>query len=300
MKSLAERVLTGSGVSRLYRRLNRRTMAVLAYHNVLPDGVSRDGDVGLHIPRRRFARHLDRLRDTHRIVPLTEILRPDPGDGPPRAAITFDDAYRGALTVGLEELRSRGLPATVFVAPGLLGDRIFWWDRLGSWLERPPPDELREHVLTALEGRHDRFEEWAGPRGVAPAELPPPYRTVTEDELAAAATDPLLDVASHGWSHANLARLPREELATELSRSKKRLEEIAGRCVPFLAYPYGRTSEAVGRAALRRYRAAFVVDGGPVPCGSGLDGRRHELPRISVPGGASPANLELRTSGVLT
>jgi hypothetical protein len=34
--------------------------------------------------------------------------------------------------LGIPELVRRGLPATVFVAPALLDQRAFWWDRLAN------------------------------------------------------------------------------------------------------------------------------------------------------------------------
>lgn len=63
---------------------------------------------------------------------------------PDRAvAVTFDDGYADNLEIAAPILVERGIPATLFVATGLVGaERSPWWDELTSLLlepERLPP-----------------------------------------------------------------------------------------------------------------------------------------------------------------
>jgi hypothetical protein len=45
------------------------------------------------------------------------------------------DGYRDNLTEALPIAESKGVPITVFVASGILGNHDgFWWDRLGTLL----------------------------------------------------------------------------------------------------------------------------------------------------------------------
>src|SRR5687767_3308253 len=130
VKTLVERVAVGSGVVRLGRRWRWEQTLVLAYHNVVPEGEARAGDVSLHLPFADFRRQLDAISETHDVVPITALGEPPPpSTRRPRIVITFDDAYAGALTCGVDELVKRRMPATVFVAPGLLGS-VAWWDVL--------------------------------------------------------------------------------------------------------------------------------------------------------------------------
>lgn len=57
-------------------------------------------------------------------------------------------------------------------------------------------------------------------------------------------------IGSHGWSHRPLTNETPTELAEGLTNSKRRLEEIIGRPVIAISYPFGRTSGAIEKAAL--------------------------------------------------
>jgi Predicted xylanase/chitin deacetylase len=134
---------------------------VLAYHNIVPTGQVRAGELAVHLPQADFARQLDLIATTHDVVPLDSILDDVGNSARPRVAVTFDDAYHGAITAGLAELHRRSMPATVFVAPGLLG-RDTWWDRLAGAAGGVMSDDVRRHAIENLRGDRDavlaRFE----------------------------------------------------------------------------------------------------------------------------------------------
>jgi peptidoglycan/xylan/chitin deacetylase (PgdA/CDA1 family) len=69
------------------------------------------------------------------------------------------------------------------------------------------------------------------------------------------------EVQSHGWSHKYLSHCSGPELATELERSKKRLEDGLGARVEALAAPGGawntRVAEACARAGYKRF---YITD----------------------------------------
>ncbi|MBK8005203.1 MAG: polysaccharide deacetylase family protein [Gemmatimonadetes bacterium] len=136
-----ERLLAQAGPAALSRRAFRRRGLVLAYHNILPAGQAAPADHSLHLAEATFRAQLDLLEQHAHIVPLADLLAGKLiGEGP-YVALTFDDAYRGAVTVGLRELAHRGHPATLFVTPGCPGGGAFWWDRIsdGKTGGLPPP-----------------------------------------------------------------------------------------------------------------------------------------------------------------
>ena len=93
------------------------------------------------------------------------------------------------------------------------------------------------------------------------------------------------EIGSHTMTHRSVTSLTAAELADELIRSKKQIEDITGRPVTSFAYPFGTLRDFDRRAgeALRKagYEIAFTSQHGPVT--EGLDPMF--LPRIKVEGG---------------
>lgn len=82
------------------------------------------------------------------------------------------------------------------------------------------------------------------------------------DAVAAIDGHPLVTVGAHGVSHVPLTELTDARLAGELDGARRRLEEVLGREVSLLAYPYGAHSFRVRRAARRAgYDHAFATGG---------------------------------------
>jgi peptidoglycan/xylan/chitin deacetylase (PgdA/CDA1 family) len=74
------------------------------------------------------------------------------------------------------------------------------------------------------------------------------------------------EIGSHTLSHANLTFLSEKELRTELSESKKILEDCTGKPVTSLSFPFGRINRRVWEAAKRiGFTAAtsYVCNGKP-------------------------------------
>ena len=297
MRTLARRaiehvLLPLGGAAR--RRLARlRGSAILSYHNVAPDGAEPTGDTSLHLPLRSFLDQIGRLSRTHRIVTLGDLVEGRfVGGDRPLAAITFDDAYRGAVTLGVSALVERGVPATIFVAPGLLGANAFWWDALaapdGSGLD---PD-VREHALEKEGGR-------PATAGRSTAALRQDQGPADAEGLARVAELPGVSLASHSWSHPNLATLSAEELEGELERPKSWLRAtFPNRSLEgHFAFPYGIWNGRVAAAARAAgYRYLYRVEGGIARLAASGNS---PLPRINVPAGVSGAGFELRVAGLI-
>lgn len=296
IKRGAERVLATRAVAWAVRQRTRGKRLILAYHGIRPAGEPASGERALHLDQREFARQLDVLVELAEVVPLDDI---DGAEGTrPRVAITFDDAYQGAVVHGVAELATRGLPATIFVAPGLLGSRALWWDALAH-----PAGELgdreRHHAIHGLQGDHAAVREWACRSGLRwTEELPSHTCCATAAELHGALAVPGIQVGSHSWSHANLAALSPELLAAELSRSGDWLRtECTGRRVSWLAYPYGLHSPRVEAATLAAgYEGALRIEGG---WHRRADAGRFSRPRLNVPAGVTVDGFRARVSGAL-
>jgi peptidoglycan/xylan/chitin deacetylase (PgdA/CDA1 family) len=138
----------------LSRLLGRREPAplILLYHSIAE--VESD-PWSLSVSPAHFAEHLDVITSSHRPLPLSELVRLSAdGRAPPDAvALTIDDGYANNLLAAKPLLERAGVPATVFIATGMLGGSEFWWDEIarivlgtsgGSPLRLRFPDGERE------------------------------------------------------------------------------------------------------------------------------------------------------------
>ena len=162
-------------------------------------------------------------------------------------AVTFDDAYRSVLELGLPLLSRLGLPATVFAPTAFVGSpRPACWPGVDRWVG----------------GEH-------------------------ETELAVMSWEELEQLASAGWeigshtqTHPRLTSLGDSELAAELRGSLVECERRLGRPCVSLAYPYGDVDARVTRAAVDAGYAAgatlSVASNGGSPFWSPRVGVYHE------------------------
>ena len=296
LKTVVEQGLLRSGLPGISSRLRRSDTLILAYHNVVPDGERVVGDSSLHLSRGAFAAQLDALVEMAEVVSLDVALEGGAtATGRPRVAITFDDAYRGAVIAGIGELASRALPATIFVAPALLDGGVFWWDALTPRGMPGVAAATREDALRRLAGKGSAILAEHGCRDTS--HIPSHARGASEAELRGAAERSGITLASHSWSHPNLAALAPAELEDELARPLAWLRSRFAGILPYISYPYGHYSPAVERAvAAAGYRAALRIEGGWLREGAT---NRYAIPRVNVPSGLSNAGFRLRCSGVL-
>jgi len=159
------------GDPEVWRRLTRGTV-ILMYHAVgrPPERASR-----FVVPARRFRRQLAWLRLRRRpVLGLDEYVRlREQNELPPSRSvvITFDDGYRDNAELAAPMLRRRGMPATLFVVTGAVGDANRW-EADGPLAGRPllSWDELRRlralpMAIGAHSVSHPRLPE-LGPREV--------------------------------------------------------------------------------------------------------------------------------------
>ncbi len=301
MRSVAKRIVELGvrlpGFGALRRRRLRNGVLILAYHNIVPEGAAPSGEYALHLPQEKFRGHLAEIARLAEVVPLAESMG-ELGNGRarPRVVITFDDAYLGALTAGVEELARFGFPATFFVCPGRLGRETFWWDHLASDHGGALPESLRTRALVELQGRDEPVLKALGAGKAGDLELPPWMHTGDEELLRSVIETPGLSLGAHTWSHPNLTAISDSDIERELTDSLTWVTGLGASGVRWLAYPYGLEAPRVRRMAEQvGFKGALRVDGGWLD--SDGAGHRFGLPRYNVPAGLSAEGLALRLMG---
>lgn len=290
---------------------------VLMYHRIIDTPAADPFQLGMCVDRAYFAEQIDFLTKVFTPITVEEAaLRLRQGLPLPRNAmsVTFDDGYQDFVDLALPVLRRYGCPATVYVSTGGIETRQrFWWDRViesfaGTRrgrldLDIPAPREESgsRHLHLGLGNRRRALIRtldalW----NLSTAELEPLVASI-ELELGQRADVPrakrlglediamfdpkLVEVAVHGEQHVDMTRMPPDEMLRDITESRRRLEEAAGRKLTGFAYPGGRQDAATRQLV---HRAGFSYASGTQ---KGLNRQPFEsfnLRRIGMPNTTIP------------
>jgi peptidoglycan/xylan/chitin deacetylase (PgdA/CDA1 family) len=206
----------------------------------------------LSVPPELFGRHLDWLGHHRRTVSLDQILARPGRPGRDEVAITFDDGFTSVAEHALPALRARGMPATVF----LVGKMLDGSGGTIDWVDRPPG-----HPLQVLD--------------------PDLIRELHRQGVG---------FGCHGYAHTDLTTLGYDACLEDLRKGRQVVEEILGREVRTLAYPFGRHDATVRRAAADAgFVWAFAMAIPPRAEGP------HAIPRVGIYPNDDLSRLRMKT-----
>lgn len=247
----------------------RHRTLILTYHRV---NAGRDPLLQCVHPE-RFEAQIAALVRRFEVVPLGQAR--DGGSNGPCVVVTFDDGYADTARVAVPILSAYDVPAAVFVlAPTGAGVPERWWDQLEHavldsrsdrpWLEveidgRRLAVDVRSNQgrLRALKALNRRL------RRLPPAKIASTIAAVREQlgapapgectvhahlelqDLANLAANPLIEVGSHGSTHAMLGVLSDHEQRAEIEGSRDWLAAAVGKTPTIFAYPFG-TPDSIG------------------------------------------------------
>jgi peptidoglycan/xylan/chitin deacetylase (PgdA/CDA1 family) len=284
--------------------MRRDGTLILCYHRVA-EGV--EDPFYLCVRPDNFAAHLEEMSRAREPSTLADAAVPSRR---PSVVVTFDDGYRDYLTNALPIAESKGVPITVFVTSGILGNHHgFWWDRLGTLLRSRPPhvreidlpvsgtnirlplgssgiradlDSVRRHLLplrvTEIELALDAVSgEWQV--GSAP---PPDAGTLTTEDLLQLAASDTATIGAHTVDHVRLGDRPAREQQDTISGSKAQLEQSIGRAVSHFAYPFGFPGDYDDRSVDAVRSAAFDTACALIPRTARPSADPYRLPRYGV------------------
>ena len=232
---------------------------MLIYHRVLtkPDFMRPSEPTA-----ERFECYMRLLSQWFNPLPLREaVARLYAGDLPPRAVtVTFDDGYADNLYVAAPILKKWGVPGTVFVASGFVGEGLMWNDRVIEAIAATAHSRLdlsciglgERSIGTALERfktagvvlgtikhlhpstRDEHVEAIASQCGVALPSL-----MLKAAELRAL-HESGIEIGGHTQNHPILSALDDELALREIANGKRDLEQVLQSGVSMFAYPNGR------------------------------------------------------------
>jgi peptidoglycan/xylan/chitin deacetylase (PgdA/CDA1 family) len=248
-----------SGGLSLVRRRQRHTLTVVMLHRVLDPGdpsfVHADPTYTLSLPL--FEQLLGFLRDHYAIVSLRDVADAAAGARPlPSHAvlITFDDGWADNLRYAAPVLKSRGMPAVIFVVPdAIITPGNIWWQeqvfaaaRSGALAatsayarERLPFPLDMVAALAAMDPSQRQAILASVPMGPNHARM-----MLTPEEVPQLASFGI-DVGLHGYSHAPLTAV--DDVKHELRRARDAVAMLSAgtATTTALGCPHGRYDHRV-------------------------------------------------------
>jgi len=147
-------------------------------------------------------------------------------------AITFDDGYKNLLTNAYPILKKFKVPATLFLASGLVNEnKLAWWDQVKlfygdkSKIEsmKNLPNEKRIKMLKTMI--------------LQIKDIPEKYKFLSKNELQKMSD--VFSYGSHTISHPILTMTKNDEAKKEIINSKKMLENLLNMKIKSFCYPNG-------------------------------------------------------------
>ena len=153
----------------------------------------------------------------------------------------------------------------------------------------PPPTqrhaafaEIWRHLRTLREPARrpvlDRLAAWSGRNETARTS----HRTLSYDDLRDLADSRLIDVGAHTVTHSRLSALADSEQRFELMTSRQHLQDVLGRPVISMSYPFGGREDYTSKTVAMAREAGFACACASVP--GPVDARtdRFQVPRHFV------------------
>ncbi|HEX6929819.1 MAG TPA: polysaccharide deacetylase family protein [Gammaproteobacteria bacterium] len=263
------------------RVFGKSNWLILMYHRIINQPSEDPFRLGMCVDRAHFAEQLDFL--TQRFTPITvedAVQRIRHGRPLPRntLSVTFDDGYRDFVNLAMPVLGRYNCPATIYVSTGgIQENRHFWWDRViasfantrSKHLDLEIPD-VRGHsdslhlgfsgrrraLLRTLDMLWDQPAAQIDPLvSLIEAVLGAPENCLGAERLTLEKISLLdqdaVEIAVHCDAHADLTRMQPDEVLRDIAKSRRCLEEAAGRRLQGFAYPGGRQNNPVRQIVSR-------------------------------------------------
>lgn len=292
---------------------------ILMYHGVtrhVSSGGIKNFE-GKHLPIDLFVQHLNSLRRSRRIISLQEMIDGlYAGDDLVNSvAITFDDGYENNVSEAAPILSELKVPATFFLATGLIGKENFiWTDRIEMVLDRTQKkevnvpgsignisirslDEKRDALVTikhlfkmrATECLDQAVQELAVQLDVPDVCADEDYRFMSWDQARTLVRSGF-DVGAHTVTHPILTKISFDAAIKEIAESRNDVINETGQCSSAFCFPNGKFGDynpELQAYCRRNFKAALSTNRGV----ANFDDI-YELKRLSPAGRNKGENIE--------
>lgn len=239
----------------------RGSLTVLTYHRVAElDDYSHLDPALLSATPAGFSQQLDYLQTQYNFINAAQLLAAARGEKPlpdHPMLITFDDGYADFEKNAWPALKSRSIPACLFVSTHNVENRVgFWWDQLHLLLKQMGErqlhvPELSSHPMPAsthatkkrlkiwLKSLHpDLVQEWIDNQSDTASVSRRECSLLDWTALNRLANEGLT-ICPHTQTHPIITQLPSSDVKQEINGSFSDLIANIGQPLPLFAYPSG-------------------------------------------------------------
>jgi peptidoglycan/xylan/chitin deacetylase (PgdA/CDA1 family) len=273
VKSIAFPVLRVIQADKIFRRINRKKILILAYHGL----TDRNHDVlpWTTIPVGAFEKQIRYISTKYRVFPLQKVVNEiKRGASLPdnTAVLTFDDGYRNNLTLALPILKKYNVPATIFLTAGYIGtEKILPLDEAfliiaGAQEKAPfitPELGIGPILFDSPKAVYQGYKQTVAALKKLPTSLQklhlarlrdflkPEYKDsvladfqmLTWGDVHKLLSSGLIDIGAHTISHEILTNVSHREAEQEILASKSLIEQWTGHTINLFAYPNGTPAD---------------------------------------------------------
>lgn len=265
------------GLSRLPGRNEKRLSQargsrIVLYHGVCPGNPLRFNT--LFVKLQTLETQLRLYRQYFNVVSLDDFYSQQFDHDRFTVCLTFDDGFANNYRYVLPLLERYKIPATFFITGVRQAEHDMLWNDFLSIATRCGPsrlvyndkyyfksygryvsvsngralaDELRETDFTEKEQLMKSLSLPAGFKDNAV--LQDYWMQMNVQQIRQLAASPLVTIGGHGYYHNDLSKIPLTQAREEMSRSKLWLEELTGKGIKALAFPYGSYNIELKEAA---------------------------------------------------
>lgn len=263
---------------------NARGARIVTYHNVcLGDHLKYNTTF---LTRKTFEQHLNFYKKYCNVISLDDFYQQRFSDQKFNICLTFDDGLANNYKYVLPLLEQYHVPATFFITAICHAGYDILWNDLLSIAGKHGPASFSFKNVEYHKNRHNKYIAEADNISLSDvlrqnpfpdkAEMmrsferlfafresvnPDYWLQMTGEQIKALASSPLVNIGAHGYYHNDLALISIDDAATEMHNSKTYLENLIGKPVNSMAFPYGSYNNAViDQARLLGYSQLLCLD----------------------------------------